>query len=617
MSATRPFLEQVVRRFTGLSRERRSWLGLPVAFLALDAHASELRGELLSPLAVPGLLELAPTEGAKKGLLHAKVALLEFGESRSGPPSALRLVVTTANWTDRSARQQLELAWFVDVSCGSRSTLATANLVDRADIAAAGAFARRVLKRYDVPSADRDGLAFADRLHELLNRCEEVGPGRGTRPRFVHSLDGPLFGKLEVALRGKHELNFLACGSGSFESIPKTGRNDLEPKVLNALSRLVPEGVSKVVAVEPANAGALAGWAHRAEEDGWSLREPWDSVHPRTPRSLHAKFVLIGHAHRGRVLRGSLYLGSGNLTFRGFRWGVPQHGNIECGVILPFSGPCRFADALESLYVSGTIVSAKELASGAADDEPDVRTAPLIETPPLRGVRICQDEVGAYLELHWRAGLSGKARFRVLVGDRVEEVTTGVERVRLPDEANLGIVRVERGKGVEPWVIVVERHGHCVAPLGEPPSSFDEVMARLFDFPAPADDGADDEDEDGGDAVPEPETPAPTATQPAAAQSLRDDVAKYPLQKAMEFLDGLGAHQARVPPYLLDDWVQHLDVMLDSQFCSEDLQPWRGAGIPFRRALLAPGFRPSSLDAIQLRRYRAIVDRFLRVVEGS
>jgi hypothetical protein len=616
MSASRPFLEQVVKRFTGLGRDRRSALGLPVAFLVLDPHATEHRGELLSPLAVPGLLELAPTDGGKKALLHAKMALLAFGRSRVGPPSTLRLVVSTANWTDRSARHQLELAWHVDVSCGSRRALAAADPVDRADVAAAGDFARRVLEGFDAPFASRDGLAFAQRLHDLLNRCDEVAPSRGVRPRFIHSLDGPLLSELKSALRGKRGLNVLACGSGSFEPAPKSGRKDLEPKVLKVLSGLVPDDASKIVTTEPSAAGALAGWAHRAGEYGWSVREPRDPVRRRARRALHAKFVFIGHASRGQVLRGTLYLGSGNLTFRGFRWGVPQHGNIECGVILPFSGPCRFVDALESLYVSGREVSPEDLAADSSyEDEPDVKAEPLIEVPPLRGVRLLEDEIGAYLELHWRPAVNTGERFRVLVGDRTEDLAPSVERLRLADGNSPGVIRVERGEGVEPWTIAVETHSLRVAASPEPPESFDEAMANLLDFPAAADDGAEDQDDENEDGVEERDAEA--SPQPATAvRALRDDLAKYPLQKAMEFLDGLGAHQARVPAYLLDDWVQHLEVMLDSQFRPPDLGAWRAAGVPFRRALLAAGFRPVALNHAQLRRYRSIVDRFVRAVEG-
>ncbi|MFY3743310.1 hypothetical protein ACOQFB_05335 [Anaeromyxobacter sp. Red801] len=616
MSASRPFLEQIVKRFTGLGRDRRAALGLPVAFLVLDPHATEQRGELLSPLAVPGLLELAPTGGGKKALLHAKLALLAFGRSRVGPPSTLRLVVSTANWTDRSARHQLELAWHVDVSCGSRGALAAADPVDRADVAAAGGFARRVLEGYDAPSTNRDGLAFAQRLHDLLNRCEDVAPSRGVRPRFIHSLDGPLLGALESAVCGKRGLNFLACGSGSFESAPKSGRKDLEPKVLKVLSGLVPDDATKIVTTEPSAAGALAGWAHRAGEDGWSVREPSDPIRRREPRALHAKFVFVGHASRRQVLRGTLYLGSGNLTFRGFRWGVPQHGNIECGVILAFPGACMFDEALESLYVSRKEVSPEDLAEDSAhEDEPDVKAEPLIEVPPLRGVRLLEDEVGAYLELHWRPEVNTGERFRVLIDDRTEDIEPSVERVRLADGVSPGVIRIERGKGVEPWTIAVETHSLRVAASPEAPESFDEAMAKLLDFPAAADDAAEDQEDENEDGAEErdPDAAPPPAT---TVRALRDDLAKYPLQKAMEFLDGLGAHQARVPPYLLDDWVQHLEVMLDSQFRPPELGAWRAVGVPFRRALLAAGFRPAALNEAQLRRYRSIVDRFVRAVEG-
>jgi hypothetical protein len=61
MSATRSFLEAAMRRFTGLGCDRRAALGIPTAFLALDAHATEGREAILSPLDVPGLIEPQPT----------------------------------------------------------------------------------------------------------------------------------------------------------------------------------------------------------------------------------------------------------------------------------------------------------------------------------------------------------------------------------------------------------------------------------------------------------------------------------------------------------------------------------------------------------------------------
>ena len=85
----------------------------------------------------------------------------------------------------------------------------------------------------------------------------------------------------------------------------------------------------------------------------------------------------------------------------------------------------------------------------------------------------------------------------------------------------------------------------------------------------------------------------------------------------MVFLERLGDHQARLEPHLIDDWLHHLDGTLLSMFTETDLQPWRGIGVPFERALLSKGFKPDGMTTAQRARYRAIVHRLARAVEGA
>jgi hypothetical protein len=619
MSATRSFLEAAVRRFTGLGRERRASMGIPLAYLALDAHATEGRDVILSPLAIPGLIELAPVEAARTRLLHAKLGLLGFGRARLGEVEVLRLVITTGNWTDASARSQLELLWYVDVPCRGREEVSAADPEDRADMAAAARFARRLLERYDAPAPSQRGPQACGRLHALLDRCEGVAP-RGVPPRFIHSLEQPLIDPIRARLRGRRGLNVLLCGSGSFEQprAPKKGQRARTPEALRVLKACVPGANwdSQTVTVEPAAAGALAAWAPYAEDDGWALVAPEDPLRKRARRTLHAKFIFIGHAAGGQVHRGLLYLGSGNLTRRGLLLAGPA-GNIECGVLLDMRGPRKWGELREALFSSTNTVAHEDLVGAVrADDEPS-EVAALVQTPPLRAACLREDATGAYLELHWRDGAKG--RFTLdLGGAAQEEVIAGAELVRLPPGVVPAAVRFRSGPRSPEWCVAVETDSNRVGAVSPRAEDFDDALTRILDFPAPLD--ASDADEDESElGEPDREGPKDTGTsgEGAGPSRVAVEIAEYPLQKAMLFLDRVGTHQSGLEPYLVDDWLHHLEGAIQGNFRPEDVQGWRGVAIPFRSALLAPGFRPPEMTSEQKGRYRDIVRRFVTAVEGA
>ena len=396
MSATRPFLERAVRRFTGLGPDRRAEQGLPVAYVALDAHPTELRTSALSPMDVPGLLELQPGEAARRGLLHAKLAIMAFGRSQIGSPTVIRVVVPTGNWTNTSARHLLELFWRCDVTVGSGGDPA-----DRADVAAAARFARAVLERYDVPKPMKGQPRFAERLHDLLEACTALSNRRPSR--FIHSLDRGLFHWIEKRVAGRRGLNVLLCGAGSFEQRGKASRKPGKPRVLAELEGLLggPESATLRVTLEPGEAGAVDAWAPYAEEHGWDIVEPHDP-HLKQRRGLHAKFVFVGHTNRGKVRRGLTYLGSGNLSLRGLMRGRPQGGNIECGVLLELPTPVPFKVLEKALYLSERRVTKDtEVTEARLPKEPPDLGA-IIETPSLRGATLEEANGKLLIKLHWR-----------------------------------------------------------------------------------------------------------------------------------------------------------------------------------------------------------------------
>ena len=115
MTGAEDFLEAAVQRFSGLRPRQRAELGNVLVYLMLDGHASASRQSVRPPGRVPGLHELQPRSVDARSLLHAKLALLAFAPNRSADPDYLRLAVLTANFTNASARQQLELVWIINI----------------------------------------------------------------------------------------------------------------------------------------------------------------------------------------------------------------------------------------------------------------------------------------------------------------------------------------------------------------------------------------------------------------------------------------------------------------------------------------------------------------------
>lgn len=212
MTGEEIFLEDAMLRFTRLGPRQRAELGATYAFLMLDGHASTSRQTVFPPGRIPGLHEFQPRQVDAKSLLHAKVALLAFSQSRKGRPSHLRLAVLTANYTYTSAREQLELVWVVDVAIDGK-----AGSEDRVDVAAAGAFVKSILieRFYRDPQAH-----LTARLDALLNAASSLSPvGRNRKPRFIHSLEAPLYDQIRERFRSAigQPRNLLLCGSGFYE----------------------------------------------------------------------------------------------------------------------------------------------------------------------------------------------------------------------------------------------------------------------------------------------------------------------------------------------------------------------------------------------------------------
>jgi hypothetical protein len=596
MTAAEDFLQAAMQRFSGLRPRQRAELGATLAYLMLDGHESAARKNVLPPGRVPALHEFQPKNIAPESLLHAKLALLAFAPSRTGGPVHLRLAVLTANFTYVSARQQLELVWVVDVPLDGRASAA-----DRAEVSSAGAFVEELLERrfhrdeHALPKKDRRLTA---RLDALLGAAADVAPAN-PRPRFVHSLEVPLYAQIRSRFRSEVDSrNFLLCGSGFYEEPSGKAK---KPEVFTKLEGLgvFTANARRVAVVEPGEAGAIADWITDGETDGWEIATPTD---PRgLNRKLHAKFIYVGHLRDGHASNGWLYLGSGNLSRRGLlTTGVMAEGNIECGVIIPVEERLD-GDKLEGALFWNSNAEPAECEKwepGQVGDAPE--TSKLLDTPPILSAAI-EVQPDRSLRLLWREDADTRGRVAISwTGHGWVTVKNMQSRVPLSaaDEPTALNVRDNR-IGAEWTVPVVDASGRV---CWQPPrfTSYADALAALLDFPIRPGEATDyDGDGDGDDG---------NNHAPPGAKN-EEDERSYALHAAAELVERLAALQLALPEPMLDDWLEHLDRMFRGAFPETLIATWREHRIDVFAHLREHELRPPKLIDRQRSRYYDLLDR--------
>jgi len=619
MTGAEDFLQEAMVRFTGLGRTQRSQLGQMFAFLMLDGHASSSRQEVFPPGRIPGLHEFQPRSVDPGSLLHAKVALLAFAQNRTGAPVHLRLAALTANYTYTSARQQLELVWVVDAPLDG-----TARPEDRADIAAAGMFVEMLLTRRF--HRDEQGLApkerkLTSRLDALFAAASSLATNR--RPRFIHSLDRPLYDQIRERFRAGIDSprNVLLCGSGFYE---QPNRRAAKPEVLKKLEEVsqFTAQMSRVALVDPDEAGAIKQWAPKAGHDGWLLAAPRD-VLIASPRHLHAKFVYTGYRRHGRLSNGWLYLGSGNLTRRGLLSSEArplQDGtwNVETGVV--FEVPESMDDETVERRLFWSIddeegLDEAKLKVGRVGDAPEddslLEVPPIlsamVEMTPARRLRLLwrEDATTARVSISW----TGRDWFDVQRGDEVP----------LKDDENPTTLHV-RSASDRKWIVpVVDAAGR----IDWQPPRFDtyaDALAALLDFPIrPAEATDDDDDDDDGDG-------RRRRTKGPGAGEANEQEKSYALHAAAEFVEKVAALQVALYAdcikdekldelqyeRVIDDWIDHLDRICRASFPETLIATWRTHRLNVFAHLREPELRPPHLTDKQRAQYFEVLDRAAR-----
>ena len=381
MSADDDFVESMLESFTEFESSHRSFYGDKKLFLMLNKDQAFLSKD------IPGFVQLGPINQKKweqnVSVQHAKVALMLFGDNCEdqnfvvNENSVWRLIVCTGNWTETSAKKQVELVWSIEVpykDIGASSPWSQKQNI--ADLVAATKFIEKLRTLY---SCNEDlwkkAKEFLDDIKERFFNVNGLPSSRFvcTLPSSMGDTQGgqPLFSQIYKAFG--NENNWMLAGSGFFENPEK---NSHKPDVLCELEKLVPNANEKILVVNENNAGQVAVWkkGSKSGTEDWRIVSCMDDCN----RYLHAKYIFVAKSEisKQRLNEGKLYIGSGNLSRKGLlsAYGNAgedvegKKGNIEAGVIIDI-GSTTIKKIKESLACSDNAVDAGKIEPGTENDD--------------------------------------------------------------------------------------------------------------------------------------------------------------------------------------------------------------------------------------------------------
>lgn len=316
----------------------------PIAVVAdrgLNPDSRSLRWDVLTAL-------------ARTGVMHAKLAVLVWER-------AVRILVTSANLTERSYRATIEAAVALDAIAGCElprslfdellTEVSRIVRLDPADETAEGPKARAlgtlrragdVLDGLELPAAARRGaprlrVAATGRREAVLGQL--LGVWSGAPPRHA-TVMSPFFDAGEESSRAAMRL------------VELVGKRDARVDVVVPVEQLDTGAVARV---PPA---LLAALPERLRPRILVVRQPV----PDEPRRLHAKIVLLESPNWVAAL-----VGSSNFTRAGL--GIGGGGNVEVGLALGAPADSEAAEALRRLVLPGEEVDGLVALEPAEDPE--------------------------------------------------------------------------------------------------------------------------------------------------------------------------------------------------------------------------------------------------------
>lgn len=603
LSATEPFLDECLTAFTGKSPRRRGEEPGPYLFLMLDraSHEPDPRSKAL------GMHILQWKEHPlwdKVVVMHAKVALLRFGRSRSGPGKLFRLVVSTANWTEASAKRQLELVWSLDLDVSLHDDPFRGQGVS--DLSAARQFFTVLLQMYHQQP-------YKERIDSLLKSVPAANTNAVPLPRFISTVGRSplnLFDQF-VSRIPEGQRNYLVCGSGFFE---QPNGNAAEPVLLRTLlNRLVEERrfvgaqqENRILVVNPDQCGQVAEWLRDTDENvcDWRVLKSVDQS--GEGRSLHAKFIFLARRRMDTLTNGFLYLGSGNLSRNGFLSAPSRvvQGNIEAGVCFATNAVTSADDNDISCFLPwGEEFDFTEFLEAQPAPE-DAAGTTVLPSSPIAYFRALAD--GSY-RIEWLTERSCV----VAEGGNLIPVTAGQATLLLPATLQQATHIVVRAGGSEWYVPVLDLQGRIPSkPLGI--LAWEELLQQLesFDSPPSEEDPPDDE----------PPEDDPTEDDPLWKRHAKgyrrttEFSRNFPAHSAMILVERISAKSQKVSPVRTPDWIEYLCRYFLKSLQEELRISWCKLEVNFLSVMKRKYFAPPGLSREETRNWEAGVDELSRIL---
>lgn len=529
-TATRKVLEHIKRKFSGETAK-------PVLAVFIHPTVNAIND-------IPGLtwIWMNPDKRARGyALLHAKVALLGFREV-GGNGYLIRLAVCTGNWTEDPLTNSIDLYWSIDLD--------TAQVTGQecADVHAAWQLfewlrqpersdTRLLQRRYDSHLQDARLRAFIEKIAQHAN---------GIQPRFMDNRKAGLLDCVTErmkSLKPSTKVDRLIVGSGFYESGKGLKVDSCVPELIRGgLKKKIRDNATFEVILNPGACQGLAGMDgtpglfDSLKSRGWIFKSP-SSLHHNNDAKLHAKFLLLATGVKAKdECTGQLYLGSGNMTQKGFVRAAGENGNIEAGVVF-------------------------DLPQGLIWGKSTKKDKSICELLPLLG-QVISDAAGL------KTGLDFKQPLEPEVNPPVAYLIWANGQLMSPEDSDSAIsiydhddhpshlpcawpdsppltVRLVEGN----WQIPVIANDVFVRPIPKQ-MTVEDILAGLSEFPAPAekDNEKDADPENGVDQYYKPQSQKPES--------------QYAIRRVMQLLVALTQVQVRVDPNDWQRWCRELEESL-------------------------------------------------------
>jgi hypothetical protein len=592
-SADAAFMNDAAERFSRLTKGQRSQQGKVALALYLDPSNPQIPFQ-----DAPSVAHLPIRDMAEKPfrLLHAKVALLAFRDNNDLNRWALRVVVSTGNWTRQTLEDSLDLAWRLDLT---NETLRDGDDGKAcADIRAAWSLFEWLSVKFDTRLLDRArvGRTSGQELAaSWIRACSRKATGT---PRLFDNRKRSIFEEVKARLTQADRVvarNYLAMGSGFFEAAAK-GEALIPRRIVDELigTRLLTRTSEVDLFVNPLACQSIATSVKtlRAAAPPIVVRP---AIPPQTvfagdrPRALHAKFLFSANCRDGSNVCSSpwTYLGSGNLTAAGFLQSANRfNGNLEAGVVVhPEGTQWRVHRSVDSEKIITNLLPIQwavecgihgVLESGADWTPPEAEFV----APPISHFDWHEHPLGG--ELRTKEEKDAGVETWLPSGNRCERLDTGF---LWPSEMPRMVKVTWDNEKHETEVPVVDQYGRIAATL-LPEIGLEEAWWQLADFPMPPDDDSAEENT-------EIDVELGVADKAAAVGT----AAATPIRQMMKLIENIAARQTALFAADWPLWCNRLEQTLGQARGSETVKMFVSLGLNPLRPLYALPFRPDFAEA--------------------